>query len=219
MIKKLSFVLILFFSSSLAFSSNSPDGFLKNSVVEISDLVSKYKDRFESDEAFLRSKMNSVVMPKLDVKLMSKIVLGKKIWTNMPEDQQESFVEAFKYRMTSTYMKSITAFDETKLEANSLEDLRLACISSAKQPTRARADIQFTGVPEDGDILIITDTLNKSVYFEFDTHSPTSMVSQSIALRINISHPGSASSVASTFINVVNKVSNFVENFFKYFFL
>ena len=116
MIKKLSFVLILFFSSSLAFSSNSPDGFLKNSVVEISDLVSKYKDRFESDEAFLRSKMNSVVMPKLDVKLMSKIVLGKKIWTNMPEDQQESFVEAFKYRMTSTYMKSITAFDGEKVE-------------------------------------------------------------------------------------------------------
>ena len=116
MIKKLSFVLILFFSSSLAFSSNSPDGFLKNSVVEISDLVSKYKDRFESDEAFLRSKMNSVVMPKLDVKLMSKIVLGKKIWTNMPEDQQESFVEAFKYRMTSTYMKSITAFDGGKIK-------------------------------------------------------------------------------------------------------
>ena len=84
--------------------------------MEISDLVSKYKDRFESDEAFLRSKMNSVVMPKLDVKLMSKIVLGKKIWTNMPEDQQESFVEAFKYRMTSTYMKSITAFDGEKVE-------------------------------------------------------------------------------------------------------
>ena len=60
--------------------------------------------------------MNSVVMPKLDVKLMSKIVLGKKIWTNMPEDQQESFVEAFKYRMTSTYMKSITAFDGEKVE-------------------------------------------------------------------------------------------------------
>ena len=34
----------------------------------------------------------------------------------MPEDQQESFVEAFKYRMTSTYMKSITAFDGEKVE-------------------------------------------------------------------------------------------------------
>ena len=112
----------------------------------------------------------------------------------------------------SSYEKeaqSITAFDETKLEANSLEDLRLACINSAKQPTRARADIQFTGVPEDGDILIVTDTLGKSVYFEFDTHSPTSMVSQSIAQRVNINHTGSATSVANTFIDVVNKVSNF----------
>ena len=30
--------------------------------------------------------------------------------------QKTNFVEAFKYRMTSTYMKSITAFDGEKIE-------------------------------------------------------------------------------------------------------
>ena len=115
MIKKISFLLAFFLLSNVVYSSTGPDAFLKESVEEISQLVTKYKDRFESDEEFLRSKMNSTVMPKLDIKLMSKIILGKKIWTNLSENQKGDFVEAFKYRMTSTYMKSITAFDWEKV--------------------------------------------------------------------------------------------------------
>ena len=115
MIKKTSILLAFLLTTNIAFSSDTPDGFLKDSVQEISLLLSKYKDRFETDEEFLRDKMNSSVMPKLDIKLMSKIILGKKIWTEMSESQKDDFVEAFQYRMTSTYMKSITAFDGEKV--------------------------------------------------------------------------------------------------------
>ena len=115
MIKKTSILLAFLLTTNIAFSSDTPDGFLKDSVQEISLLVSKYKDRFETDEEFLRDKMNSSVMPKLDIKLMSKIILGKKIWTEMSKSQKDDFVEAFQYRMTSTYMKSITAFDGEKV--------------------------------------------------------------------------------------------------------
>ena len=115
MIKKTSILLVFLLTTNIAFSSDTPDGFLKDSVQEISLLVSKYKDRFETDEEFLRDKMNSSVMPKLDIKLMSKIILGKKIWTEMSDSQKDDFVEAFQYRMTSTYMKSITAFDGEKV--------------------------------------------------------------------------------------------------------
>ena len=115
MIKKTSILLAFLLTVNIAFSSGTPDGFLKDSVQEISLLVTKYKDRFETDEEFLRDKMNSSVMPKLDIKLMSKIILGKKIWTEMSASQKDDFVEAFQYRMTSTYMKSITAFDGEKV--------------------------------------------------------------------------------------------------------
>ena len=115
MIKKTSILLAFLLTTNIAFSSDTPDGFLKDSVQEISLLVSKYKDKFETDEEFLRDKMNSSVMPKLDIKLMSKIILGKKIWTEMSKSQKDDFVEAFQYRMTSTYMKSITAFDGEKV--------------------------------------------------------------------------------------------------------
>ena len=115
MIKKISLLVVFLMASNIVLSSESPDGFLKDSVEEISELVSKYKDKFEKDEDFLRSKMNSQVMPKLDIELMSKIILGKKIWTTLTESQKTNFVESFKYRMTSTYMKSITAFDGEKV--------------------------------------------------------------------------------------------------------
>ena len=115
MIKKTSLNLPFLLITNIAFSNDTPDGFLKDTVEEISLLVTKYKDRFETDEEFLRGKMNSVVMPKLDIKLMSKIILGKKIWTDLSTSQKDDFVEAFQYRMTSTYMKSITAFDGEKV--------------------------------------------------------------------------------------------------------
>ena len=81
MIKKISIsITLLILIIPVAYSSEGPDDFLKKSVQEVTALVSEHKERFKEDENFLRSKMNSVVMPKLDITLMSKIILGKKIW-------------------------------------------------------------------------------------------------------------------------------------------
>ena len=116
MINKISLLIVILLSLNVANSTERPDDFLKESVKEVSLLVSQNKDRFEEDETFLRMKMNEVVMPKLDITLMSKIILGKKRWTQMSSLQKDNFVDAFKYKMTSTYMKSITAFDGEKIE-------------------------------------------------------------------------------------------------------
>jgi len=116
MIKKLTLFTVFLLCTITAHSSEKPDDFLKESVKEVSLLVSQNKERFEKDDNFLRMKMNEVVMPKLDITLMSKIILGKKIWTKMTSLQQDNFVDAFKYKMTSTYMKSITVFDGEKIE-------------------------------------------------------------------------------------------------------
>ena len=116
MIKKLTLLTVFLLFTITANTSEKPDDLLKESVKEVSLLVSQNKERFEKDDNFLRMKMNEVVMPKLDITLMSKIILGKKIWTKMTSLQQDNFVDAFKYKMTSTYMKSITAFDGEKIE-------------------------------------------------------------------------------------------------------
>tara|TARA_B100000700_G_scaffold321715_1_gene421582 strand:- start:13304 stop:16585 length:3282 start_codon:yes stop_codon:yes gene_type:complete len=104
--------------------------------------------------------------------------------------------------------QSIAAFDETKLQSDSLEDLRLDCIDSAKQPTRASAEITFGGVPQDGDIIIVSDTQGKTSRFEFDAHSPTSVYSASMATRVTVNNvTGSAATAAATFNNAFKKVT------------
>ena len=90
--------------------------FLKKSVQEVTALVSEHKERFEKDENFLRSKMNSVVMPKLDITLMSKIILGKKIWTGITSQQKTDLqIEALDKDELQIIADKMNVF-KTKLE-------------------------------------------------------------------------------------------------------
>ncbi len=107
--------IFIFFSSS-SFADDGPDLFLKNSVKEISAFISENKEVLDSDENFLRSKVDELVIPKLDIELMSKIVLGKKHWTMMSISQKKRFQQAFRGLMVSTYMKSLTSFDGEKIK-------------------------------------------------------------------------------------------------------
>ena len=107
-------IFILF--SSPAFAADDPDVFLKNSVEEISAFISDNKEMLDSDENYLKSKVDELVIPKLDIELMSKIVLGKKNWTSMNPSLHTEFQEAFRSLMVKTYMKSLTSFDGEKLK-------------------------------------------------------------------------------------------------------
>ena len=107
-------IFILF--SSYSFASDSPDVFLKNSVKEISEFISENKASLDSDENYLRTKVDELVIPKLDIELMSKIVLGKKNWTSMNPILRMKFQQAFRSLMVKTYMKSLTSFDGEKIK-------------------------------------------------------------------------------------------------------
>ena len=107
-------IFILF--SSYSFASEGPDVFLKNSVKEISEFISENKDTLDSDEDYLRTKVDELVIPKLDIKLMSKIVLGKKNWTSMNPILRMKFQQVFRSLMVKTYMKSLTSFDGEKIK-------------------------------------------------------------------------------------------------------
>ena len=107
-------IFILF--SSYSFASDGPDVFLKNSVEEISEFISENKDSLDSDENYLRAKVDELVIPKLDIELMSKIVLGKKNWTSMSPVLRMRFQQVFRSLMVKTYMKSLTSFDGEKIK-------------------------------------------------------------------------------------------------------
>ena len=106
--------LFLFFSG--VSEANQPDVFLKETVDKISHFITENKEMLENDEQYLKEKVNELVMPVLDIGLMSKIVLGKRNWIAANLKQQEAFESAFKDLLIRTYMKSLTEFDGEKIK-------------------------------------------------------------------------------------------------------
>ena len=109
-------ITISLFFSIAAYAGDTPDSFLKKSVREVALFISENKETLENDENFLQAKVDELIVPKLDIQLMSKIVLGKKIWLSINSYQKNKFVLAFRGLMVKTYMKSFTAFDGEKIK-------------------------------------------------------------------------------------------------------
>ena len=97
-------------------SENSPDAFLKDSVEEVMLFITENKSRLEDDDRFLTQKMNEIVIPKFDIELMSRIVVGKRNWNNISNEEKKNFILAFRNLMVKTYMKSLTAFEGEKIK-------------------------------------------------------------------------------------------------------
>ena len=109
-------ITIFLFFSITAYAGDSPDLFLKKSVREVAQFISENKETLENDEGFLKAKVDELIIPKLDIELMSKIVLGKKIWLSINSYQRDKFILAFRGLMVKTYMKSLTAFNGEKIK-------------------------------------------------------------------------------------------------------
>ena len=109
-------ITIFLFFSITAYAGDSPDLFLKKSVREVAQFIAENKETLENDESFLKTKVDELIIPKLDITLMSKIVLGKKIWLSINSQKREKFILTFRGLMVKTYMKSLTAFNGEKIK-------------------------------------------------------------------------------------------------------
>ena len=109
-------IFLTFITLPVAADNHGPDDFLKASVTEVMDFITNNKSQLDQDDEYLVSKMNEIVIPKLDIELMSKIVLGKNHWNNISISEKSDFMNAFKNLMVRTYMKSLTAFEGEKIK-------------------------------------------------------------------------------------------------------
>ena len=109
-------IFLTFITLPVVADNHGPDDFLKASVAEVMDFITDNKSQLEQDDEYLISKMNEIVIPKLDIELMSRIVLGKNHWNNISISEKSDFMDAFKNLMVRTYMKSLTAFEGEKIK-------------------------------------------------------------------------------------------------------
>jgi len=115
--KRFTYIITLFFLLSPALlAKESADTFIIKTVEEISAFITENKTMLENDEEYLRTKVDELVIPKLNVSLMSKIVLGRDNWTSSNNYQKREFQKAFRSLMVRTYMKSLATFDGEKMK-------------------------------------------------------------------------------------------------------
>ena len=115
--KRFAYIITLFFLLSPALlAKESANIFIIKTVEEISAFITENKTMLENDEEYLRVKVDELVIPKLNISLMSKIVLGRDNWTSSNDYQKREFQKAFRSLMVRTYMKSLTTFDGEKMK-------------------------------------------------------------------------------------------------------
>ena len=115
--KRFTHIITLFFLlSSVLLAKESAHTFVIKTVEEISAFITENKTMLENDEEYLRAKVDELVIPKLNISLMSKIVLGRDNWTSSNDYQKREFQKAFRSLMVRTYMKSLTTFDGEKMK-------------------------------------------------------------------------------------------------------
>lgn len=115
--KRFTYIITLFFLlSSALLAKESANTFLIKTVEEISTFITENKTMLENNEEYLRTKVDELVIPKLNIILMSKIVLGRDNWTSSNDYQKREFQKAFRSLMVRTYMKSLTTFDGEKIK-------------------------------------------------------------------------------------------------------
>ena len=115
--KRFTHIITLFFLLSPALlAKESAHTFVIKTVEEISVFITENKTMLENDEEYLRTKVDELVIPKLNIGLMSKIVLGRDNWTSSNDYQKREFQKAFRSLMVRTYMKSLTTFDGEKMK-------------------------------------------------------------------------------------------------------
>jgi len=115
--KRFTHIITLFFLLSPALlAKESAHTFVIKTVEEISVFITENKTMLENDEEYLREKVDELVIPKLNISLMSKIVLGRDNWISSNDHQKREFQKAFRSLMVRTYMKSLTTFDGERMK-------------------------------------------------------------------------------------------------------
>ncbi len=70
----------------------------------------------ESDNNFVRTKINTDVLPHIDFGTMTKITLGGSQWKEATKDQREALVEEFRELLLNTYTAALDQYSGQQLE-------------------------------------------------------------------------------------------------------
>ena len=75
------------------------------------------------DDTAKEEKIENVIKPMINFPLMSMLVLGKKTWTSLAEDDQKRFIELFSETIKQTLISKILAYVDEKIIIEASEQI------------------------------------------------------------------------------------------------
>ncbi len=117
MIKKLFLsIILLVFLSSFLFSATDNKRYVTNLIKSKTDAAMKLINDKELTEKEKKDKIFKIISPLFDVKIMSKLVIGKKYWPKFTKDEKVKFMELFKKRIKMVYLDRVSLSGDLKVE-------------------------------------------------------------------------------------------------------
>lgn len=83
-----------------------PDEVVKTTTTQLQDLINKRKEEFRKDPQKLYELMETMVVPRFDVKYIAQLILARH-WRGASEDQRARFEAAFKNMLVRTYASAL----------------------------------------------------------------------------------------------------------------
>jgi phospholipid transport system substrate-binding protein len=106
------FASILLTCAGVAFAASSPNPMvmLKNITGNLLSSLSKNQVKLRANPTYVYSIVNRILLPKVDVQVMSMTVLGRNGWYRATPSQRTQFTKAFTTTVVKTYASALNAY-------------------------------------------------------------------------------------------------------------
>ena len=117
MVKKLFLsIIFLFLSVSLILATVDNKSYVTNLIKSKTDAAIKLINDKKLTEQVKKDKIFKIISPLFDVKIMSKLVIGKKYWPKFTKDEKIKFMELFKKRIKMVYLDRVSLSGDLKVK-------------------------------------------------------------------------------------------------------
>lgn len=115
-------VLLCCLGCSSVVYGQDPESFITNLSNELIVELKQNYSKLQADPDIAYDIAKRVIIPKVNVLVMSRSVLGRKVWSKMSKLQQEQFTELFTNLIMKTYSKSLTGYNDDTFKVLPLGD-------------------------------------------------------------------------------------------------
>ncbi len=109
-------ILLLACFCGIAVAASSPVSMLQSTSDEMIAALQKNRSRLKSNPAYAETLARNILLPHADIPTMSRLALGRNVWTQATPAQRRDFMNQFTTLMIRTYASAFAAYTNEKVK-------------------------------------------------------------------------------------------------------